>query len=267
MADQADYMFSTVAESAELERLRAQERNFDWISMGLLTRLGIRAGSSCIEVGVGAGSMTRWMASSVGNAGRVVGIDIDERHFALCAADNVDLMHADARTVALNANSVDFVHCRLVLLHLTPDDQQTMLHNLLSALKPGGWLVAFDPDVSFTPRAPASPTQQLWRRYLDIFVEALAAQADFGLGGQLPHVLRRAGFAEVDGTCLFDLPTVGSASAEMIINSVETVGGQLLVPQGLLSSSEVDEIVAGVRSGEIDTGIPVCAAWGRKPVN
>ena len=62
--------------------------------------------------------MTRWMASTVGNEGRVVGIDIDDKHFTLCSADNVELVHADARTVALDPDSVDFVHCRLVLLHL-----------------------------------------------------------------------------------------------------------------------------------------------------
>ncbi|MEU4711637.1 hypothetical protein AB0G00_34965 [Nocardia salmonicida] len=51
-------------------------------SITLAQRLGVGAGSQCLEAGVGGGSFARWLCSAALPGGRVLAVDADPRHLA-----------------------------------------------------------------------------------------------------------------------------------------------------------------------------------------
>src|SRR5436190_10717051 len=104
MADQK-YLFSQIEEQAEYERLQMQEETADWISRGRLSSLGLSEGARCLEAGVGAGSMARWMASQVAPSGSVLGVDLDDRFFAASSVPNLELRKEDLLTTGLDEAS------------------------------------------------------------------------------------------------------------------------------------------------------------------
>ena len=79
MADDAPAYLLTNAEPETVDRFAGLESVFDPVTCGHLSRLGLRQGFSCLEVGAGSGSIARWMADEVGPAGRVLAVDIDPR--------------------------------------------------------------------------------------------------------------------------------------------------------------------------------------------
>src|SRR5438067_13599656 len=96
-------------------RLRALERIYDPASTRRLEALGVGPGWRCLEVGAGGGSITRWLCSKVGPAGRVLAVDIDTRFVGGIRSANLDVARLDVTTVALPAASFDLVHARALL--------------------------------------------------------------------------------------------------------------------------------------------------------
>ena len=86
-----------------------------------LASIGIGAGWRCLDIGPGAGTVTRWIAGQVGPTGGVTALDLDPRHIA--AAGNVTVLQGDVRTVELPPEHYNLIHARLVLLHLTDRDR------------------------------------------------------------------------------------------------------------------------------------------------
>src|SRR6476659_1738370 len=117
--------------------------------MGALMHLGLSEGARCLEAGVGAGSMLRWMAAQVGPTGHVLGVDLDDRLFPASARPNVELRKDDIRTTPLDVGSFDLIHCRALLMHLQPADRMSVLARFLNALRPRGWMVVSDSDAAF----------------------------------------------------------------------------------------------------------------------
>ncbi|ABA59179.1 putative methyltransferase [Nitrosococcus oceani ATCC 19707] len=75
----SSYVFGSTQYHIELERLRAIENLFDPASRCLLTAAGIAANSNCLESGVGADSIPRWLSNVVFPSGRITAVDLDRR--------------------------------------------------------------------------------------------------------------------------------------------------------------------------------------------
>jgi SAM-dependent methyltransferase len=97
----------------------------------------------CLEVG-GGGSITAWLANRVGPTGGVLVTDIDPRFLEPLSAQNVEVREHNIVTDPLPEAAFDLIHARLVLIHLP--EREKVLARLVSALKPGGWLVDEDFD-------------------------------------------------------------------------------------------------------------------------
>jgi tRNA A58 N-methylase Trm61 len=78
----SQYVFTGSQHSREFERLQAIEQVFDPASQRRIQSTGITERWRCLEVGAGAGSMTRWLAAAVGESGKVVAVDLDIRFVA-----------------------------------------------------------------------------------------------------------------------------------------------------------------------------------------
>ncbi|MBD2294195.1 class I SAM-dependent methyltransferase [Anabaena sphaerica FACHB-251] len=65
-----------------------------------------------MEVGAGAGSITKWMAATVGERGKVVAVDLNTRFLSSVKSLNVEVIEAYILNIPLEHHSFDFVHAR-----------------------------------------------------------------------------------------------------------------------------------------------------------
>ena len=129
-------------------RLAASEMRNDPGTVRHLQALGVSEGWRCLEVGGGGGSITEWLCRRVGSAGHVVATDINPRFLQALDFPNLEVRRHNLVEDELEVAAFDLVHTRAVLVHVGERDKA--LDRLVAALKPGGWLVAEEPDcISF----------------------------------------------------------------------------------------------------------------------
>ena len=131
-------------------RFDALSGMFDRGTIRHLEDRGVSESWRCLEVGGGGGSITAWLANRVGPTGHVLVTDVDPRFLEPLSAQNVEVRKHNIVTDPLPNATFDLIHARLVLIHLP--EREKVLARLVSALKPGGWLVDEDFDsVSLLP--------------------------------------------------------------------------------------------------------------------
>jgi len=178
--------------ASELERLQLQSRVWEPAGERLLARIGSGTGLRAIDIGCGALGWLRILSRWVEPAGKVVGTDVQpsmlEAARALVAAEslgNVQIVEDDLFASAAGAGSFDLVHARFQLAPLGRFDEQLAAYRKL--VKPGGWVVLEDPDMSswrFNPEAPSA------QRLIGLIERAfLASGGDFNAGRRLHELL------------------------------------------------------------------------------
>jgi SAM-dependent methyltransferase len=80
----------------------------------------------------------------VGANGLVVAADIDPKFLGDLDTANVQIRRCDINNDELEPNFYDLVHCRLLLMHMS--DPAAVLRRMVATLRPGGWLLAEEPD-------------------------------------------------------------------------------------------------------------------------
>lgn len=228
-----------------------------------LLRLGVREGWHCLDVGTGSGSLARWMAQQVGASGRVLATDVDLR-FAGEATPPLELLRHDVVTDPLPEAAFDLVHARSLLQTL--DQRERVLDDLVRAAKPGGWVVASDPEWAAFDRQPLPPAF----RTLHEAMMAMGKNAhgyDRHWACRLPAAFRVRGLEEVD--CLGSAYAMhgGTDSAEWLVLAYERAGPGL-VESGLLDAAGVEAGLREARSPEFLALGPLSVlCWGRRPVS
>src|SRR5581483_5052797 len=92
----------------------------------------------------GDGSIADWLCERVGPTGHVLATDIDPRFVHRLRRPNLEVRMHDITADDLPPTTFDLVHARLLLSHLA--DPEAALSKLVSATKPGGWLLVEDFD-------------------------------------------------------------------------------------------------------------------------
>ena len=137
------YFASDEEEHRELARLAMLEGIFDPMTIRHLEKIGPTEGWTCLEVGAGAGSVARWLATRVGATGRVVATDIDTRFLARMGLPNLeirqqDILAADAEPglfdlnddpdlIIYNDKQIDIAHPGGAALVRSIEQRQVML--------------------------------------------------------------------------------------------------------------------------------------------
>ena len=108
----------------------------------VLGSAGLREGMRVLDVGAGCGDMTLDAARAVGEAGRVVGVDVSRPMLARArerasAVSNVELVEHDASTFTATA-PFDAIISRFGVMFF--DDPAAAFTNIRGAIKPGGTL-------------------------------------------------------------------------------------------------------------------------------
>lgn len=152
---------------AEMGRARIDylESLIDEPTKAFLSELDPQPGQRCLDVGAGAGSITRWLAAHAWPHGLVIGIDTDTEYLAgLAREDGIEVMRHDLDQGLPISGQFDLIHARLTMMNL--HRREEVLAELVSALAPGGWLVVGDFS-NRHPEALSVPTTsdiKVWNR-------------------------------------------------------------------------------------------------------
>jgi len=262
MSDDRGYLLDN-RQSQAGTRFGALSALFDPVTFSHLHRVGIGPGWRCWEVGAGGPSVPTWMCAQVGATGYVLATDIDVSWIP-------DPVPFEVRIHELGGadppeGPFDLIHCRLVLVHIPERDKA--LADLVSALRPGGWLVVEEADPGLQPLVcpdESGPAERLANRLKAGFRTLMSSRGvDLAYGRTLPRRLRAAGLLDVEADAFF--PITSPHCAVLEVATVEQIRDSL-IEAGLATAAEIDAHLAAVRSGRLDLAVsPLVSASGRRP--
>jgi SAM-dependent methyltransferase len=223
------------ARELERSRLRLLEEFHDPLTAAQLDAIGVGDGWRCLDVGAGAGSVTRMLAERVGSIGAVLAVDLDTGLLEGLASDRVQVRRHDLLSEPLPEAAFDLVHARLLLMHLP--SRFEILRRLTRAARPGGWVAAIDPDFTTVAVAPTNPT---WERTWKVFFDALSAGGwDPGYGASLSGDLRAVGLVDVRADYVVSTDTGGRLIARLLSLTLERLRERMAALGA--SDEEIDE--------------------------
>ncbi len=254
--------YATPDDEVEIERRRlallAETR--DPKTIGVLERTGIGPGWHCLELGAGTGSISKWMADQVGSEGRVMSTDIDLR-FHIDPTDNMIVREHDISADRLPAEHFDLVHARAVLQHIP--QRIEVVDTLKDLLKPGGWLVLEDGNFMEFAEQPLPEPYQTVHKLVAGATHETWREPNFGL--QLPHVMRQAGFEDIDAVGDVWAMRPGEASGEWWFLALERAIPKL-VEFEVIDAEQGADALAQVRApGFVMLSSTSISCTGRKP--
>jgi len=263
------YVFDNAWER-ERERLAGIEEHLDPGTTRHLRALGVGAGWTCLEVAGGGGSITRWLCARVRPSGRVVATDLDTRFLDAIGEPNLEVRRHDIVADDLPGEQFDLIHARLLLEHLPERD--LVLKKMITALRPGGWLVIEDCDwrgllaepplAFFYPVARADRAVEVWR---GIVAAMQVAGYDAQYGWRLPAEMLAHGLLEAGAEARAPMMrgrTVSVAAPRFTLEHLR----ERLVQAGALTNDQIDEEIRWLDDPD-SVALPflLVAAWGRRP--
>lgn len=158
--------------AAEDERLTSQATLFDPLTRRLFQRAGLAPGMRVLDLGSGAGNVTRLAAELVGPDGSVVGIERDPAAVELARRHtdrpNVEFRVGDIQTLDEVEGGFDAVVGRLALMYT--NDPVAGLRRAAALVRPGGLVCLHETDLEYLAAYPMTP---LWTQMQGYFVQAL----------------------------------------------------------------------------------------------
>ena len=168
------------------DRFSALARLFNPSTFRHLAALGLGPGWRCWEVGAGGPSVPAWLASQVGPNGHVLATDLDVSW--LDPAAGYEVRRHDVGQEPPPGDGFDVVHARLVLVHVP--ERQAAFRAMISALRPGGWLLLEEADPALQPLVSpdeAGPAERLANKLKRDFRTLMADRSvDLAFGRTLP---------------------------------------------------------------------------------
>lgn len=256
---------------AETARLRMQANAMAPDTGVLLDRIGVAAGWQCLDLACGCGGITDLLAARVGGQGRVLGLDRDAALLA-AARDwaaglglaSVAFAEADVRATGQPRASFDLVHMRFILS--TAGHADATLDEALALVRPGGVLVAQEPDIAplcCYPRHPA------WDRLKGLLEELFCHEPTSLWADGLYQRFLDLGLEDVQ----YRPFVAGFTSAHPMVDYMPTTIGSLaevFLEKGMISPQELERTVAACRAHlhdprTVSTSYMVAQVWGRKP--
>lgn len=178
-------------------RLALLEACHDPSSFRRAEALGVGRGWRCLDAGAGNGSFARWLAERVGLDGRVLAVDLDVRLLKRTSAPGIEVRQMNLVTDDLPRDAFDFVHTRLLLMHLP--ERNAVLRRLAAAVRPGGVLMVEEDDIHPLTVTATGAYWDAWKAFLAM---ARAAGIDPDWARDLPERLDALGLvgvgAEID---------------------------------------------------------------------
>lgn len=266
MSNTTQYVYADNADAAELTRLRLLESVADVDTARLFDRIGVGGGWRCLEVAGGAGSVARMLAERVGADGEVTAIDMDLRFLMTSAGPNLTIRRADVLTDDLGTDTFDLVHTRHLLAHLGERADEAVAR-MAAAVRPGGWLVAEDIDLTVAPVWTTGDAQQAaTERVMHGFRRVITGRGgDPAVGRRLPLLLEHAGLRDVEVEARMEYLRAGDAAIDVSRATLGAVAPALLGAG--VDVRDLDAVLDALGAPRFRGFNPLLvAAWGRKPL-
>jgi SAM-dependent methyltransferase len=254
----SDYFFDQ-AWAREKRRLDALAELYDGGTRHVLTKIGIGRGWRCLEIGAGTGTVARWMASQVGAEGSVLATDLDVRYLDSLGESRLEIRTHDLARDPLEEKQFDVIHARAVMQHVPA--REIALKKLVSAVRPGGWLLLED---IVQPTATCYPELSGWSKILEAMSTGMrSVGADPCYGIKLHQVLSDEGLASIASEGRVPLMHTGTASIDFVALSVEQAADKLIA-SGTVTAAEIAAILEAFRTpGRTLTAATMISSWGR----
>jgi SAM-dependent methyltransferase len=236
----------------DLKRLVAASELLADSARTALRRSGIQAGWSVIECGCGPVGALTVMAELAGQAGRVVGVELNpsavrraQSVIDTLGLENVQVIAGDVNELEMTAvgGPFDLAFTRLFLMH-QPDPVRT-LRRISGLLRPGGWIIAQEPLLNPAPRSfpHLGALDAYWQLAIKL-VEGLGVPANSV--ERLPQSAAAAGLevVRVDGSFAVSTPdrVFGIHAATL------AAARERATAAGLVSGEEIDALVGELRA-------------------
>lgn len=265
MMGEQRYVFDNAWHEAK-RRLELLETLGDPATISHSSALGVAAGWRCLEIGAGAGSIADWLCAQVGPSGRVVATDLDTRLLEALDHPNLTVRRHDIAKEDLPRGEFDLVHARAVLTHLP--ERSVALDRMVSALKPGGWLLVEEVDcVSAVPdpRAGSEAARIFQKGQLAMDRVLAAGGADRYYGRRLYGDVCEAGLVHVESEGRTTMIRGDSPLAQLQELTTRQASDRL-VSIGGLSEDEVDAYAALFADPNfLWMGNIILSVWGQRP--
>ncbi|MEU6020846.1 methyltransferase [Micromonospora sp. NPDC047134] len=195
-----------------------------------LAKIPIRPGWRALDIGAGAGSITRHLADTVGPTGGVIAVDLDTG--LLDPTNIIDVYRRDLRDgldLPITPGSLDLIHARCVLEHLA--NRTDLLKQMIALLRPGGWLavgeIVYSPTVIH--RAPATDDRDLIHRVIHAILDTLSdGGTDLDWGNHIHAHLLDAGMTHVHSHTRADTWTGGGPGCLLLADNAHQLHDRLL---------------------------------------
>jgi SAM-dependent methyltransferase len=252
----------------ERARLGGLEAVYDSYSTQRLATLGVTEGWQCLEVGFGAGGVALWLADKVGSTGRVVATDLDPRFLDGHGRANLEVRTHDILTDPLEEAAFDLAHARLVLMYMP--DWQHALDRMISAVRPGGWLVLEDGDwggIMLPALARYTDPPEHAALYERMFRAAEAvgrlAHADANFGARMVRGLADAGLVNIAAEAHSALVAGGT---EKWLSGIAEFAADHMVGTGLVTDDDIKSFLALLADPSFRYAVSLLVtAWGQRP--
>ena len=244
-------------------RLKALQDAIDPATFRRIKALGLIPGWHCWEVGAGGGSIAFWLAKEVGNDGKVLATDINvDLMEGLPKSPNVTVLKHDVDKDDTPPGPFDLIHTRVVLMH-GGINRAEVIRKLISALKPGGWLVLEEHDKYGTFTLMSE--NLAFAKALYMLTKTVESNGgSLSWARNLPTLLQDAGLMDVDAEIDAPFFRGGSAYACFWGHSFEELRDKIMI-QGM-AGEDVDMAVAQANDCNLWLSChAMIAAWGRKP--
>jgi SAM-dependent methyltransferase len=261
------YPFDNAAPQAG-ERFARLAELYDGVTQRHLDRLGINDGWRCLEVGAGGGSIARFMSDRVGRTGHVLATDINIDWMSGSMPASVEVRRHDIGVDPLDERAFDIVHARAVLTFVS--DRERALTRMITALKPGGWLVVEELVAPVTGAAGSTddPDSELARKSRQAIMEVVRRRGgDPVFVRKVPRLMGEARLTDIRADGYF-VPFRTDAIAGLARANIDQIGAEI-VETGLMSSAELDRYRAALNRPDCldPASMALISVWGRRPLS
>lgn len=251
-------------------RLRLLHAVYGPATVQLFSELGMGPGWRVADFGCGIGSISLWTAARVAPGGSVVGIDvaagqvaIARRRVAEAGLANATFVEASVYNTGLPEALFDLAHSRFVLNHLK--DPVAALREMIRVVKPGGWVMCEETDVTTLLTDPPS---EAYRLFVDLFLKySQSCGTHYRLGPSLHRLFREQG---IEPTVRFSQPIHMTGEERRLWEYSFLEATPALLQSGLIGEEELRHHAAELTRDTLDETRLIAPplvfqVWGRKP--